>query len=169
MNTFLIPWAQMLAVSEGEGGLFDFNATLPLMMFQFILLTIVLTFICYKPISKVLDDRETFISTNLAEASEKLLKADEMSRSYDEQVQAARTSGQALLELAEKNTKDLVASEVLGARKNAAKIIEQTTIELEAKKSMALRKLDPKISELSQLIKEKLIGKEFFLFGLLKH
>ena len=35
----------MLAMSEGAGGLFDFNATLPLMAIQFVLLTTVLTFV----------------------------------------------------------------------------------------------------------------------------
>jgi len=45
MNISLIPLVQILATSEGEGGLFDFNATLPLMALQFVLLTIVLTFI----------------------------------------------------------------------------------------------------------------------------
>jgi hypothetical protein len=38
----------MLSTSEGAGGLFDFNATLPAMALQFILLTIVLTFLFYK-------------------------------------------------------------------------------------------------------------------------
>ena len=76
----------MLALAEGEGGLFDFNATLPLMALQFILLTVALTFIFYKPVAKVLEDRETFISTNLAEASEKLIKADELYKQYDEQL-----------------------------------------------------------------------------------
>ena len=41
MNISLIPLVQILATSEGEGGLFDFNATLPLMALQFVLLTIV--------------------------------------------------------------------------------------------------------------------------------
>jgi len=57
MNIFLLPATNMLALTEGEGGLFDFNATLPLMALQFVLLTVVLTFIFYKPVSKVIDER----------------------------------------------------------------------------------------------------------------
>jgi hypothetical protein len=45
MNILFMPTTQMLAMTEGAGGLFDFNATLPLMAIQFILLTVVLTFI----------------------------------------------------------------------------------------------------------------------------
>ena len=65
MNIFLMPVGSLLAVAEGSGGLFDFNATLPLMALQFILLTVVLTFVFYKPIANLLETRETFINTNL--------------------------------------------------------------------------------------------------------
>ena len=67
----------MLAMTEGAGGLFDFNATLPLMALQIILLSVVLTFVFYKPVSKVIDEREAYINDNLTTASEKLIKADE--------------------------------------------------------------------------------------------
>ena len=73
-------------MTEGAGGLFDFNATLPLMAMHVIVLMVVLTFIFYKPVSKVLDEREAYISGNLSQASEKLIKADELYKQYDEQV-----------------------------------------------------------------------------------
>ena len=85
-----MPLMQIIAAAEGAGGLFDFNATLPLMAIQFILLTVVLTFVFYKPISKVLEERETLINTNLATASEKLLKADELCKQYEEQLKEAK-------------------------------------------------------------------------------
>ena len=90
MNTLFMPATQLLAMTEGAGGLFDFNATLPLMAIQFVLLTVVLTFIFYKPVSKVLDDREAYISGNLTQASEKLIKADELYKQYDEQLKTAK-------------------------------------------------------------------------------
>lgn len=39
-----------IIINEAVGGLFDFNATLPLVGVQFILLTVLLTFILYKPV-----------------------------------------------------------------------------------------------------------------------
>ena len=114
-----MPLARMLALAEGAGGLFDFNATLPLMALQFILLTVALTFIFYKPVAKVLEDRETFISTNLAQASEKLVTADELYKQYDEQLKEARTSAQSVIAESEKEAKDTVALEITQARKDA--------------------------------------------------
>ena len=154
-----MPLARMLAMSEGAGGLFDFNATLPLMALQFILLTVALTFIFYKPVAKVLEDRETFISTNLAQASEKLVTADELYKQYDEQLKEARTSAQSVIAGSEKEAKDIVALEITQARKDATSLIEQTNKELEAQKSVALQQLETQIDELSALIKEKLLGK----------
>ena len=151
---------QMLAMTEGAGGLFDFNATLPLMAIQFILLTVVLTFVFYKPVSKVIDEREAYINGNLTTASEKLIKADELYKEYDEQLKAARISAQSVIGKSEKEAKDAVALEINQARQDAAKLIERTNKELETQKSLALQQLETQVDELSQLIKEKLLGKE---------
>jgi len=159
MNTFFLPQAIMLAMSEGAGGLFDFNATLPLMALQFILLTVVLTFIFYKPVSKHLEERESYINGNLSEASDKLIKADELYKQYDEQLKTARLDAQAVVAASEKEAKEIVASEISQARTDAANLITQTNKELEAQKSLALEKLETQVDELSQLIKEKLLGK----------
>ena len=153
----------MLAMTEGAGGLFDFNATLPLMAIQFVLLTVVLTFLFYKPVSKVIDERETYITGNLSQASEKLVKADELYKQYDEQLKTARLNAQGIIASSEKEAKDAVALEIGQARTDAANLIAQTNKELEAQKSLALQKLETQVDELSQLIKEKLLGKEVVL------
>ena len=158
-----MPLFQMLAISEGGGGLFDFNATLPFMALQFVLLTIVLTFVFYKPISNVLEERETLINTNLSTASEKLLKADELCKQYEEQLKDAKASAQTVIGTAESEAKEIVAQEIAQARKDAAGLIDQTNIELEAQKKLALQQLETQIDELSQLIKEKLVGKQAVL------
>jgi F-type H+-transporting ATPase subunit b len=163
MDFLIMPATSMLAMTEGSGGLFDFNATLPLMAIQFVLLTVVLTFIFYKPVAKVLDEREEFINGNLTKASEKLIKADELYKQYDEQLKTARIEAQAIIAQSEKEAKDIVAVEISQARTDAANLIAQTNKELEAQKSIALQKLETQVDELSELIKEKLLGKEVVL------
>ena len=158
-----MPAIQMLAMTEGAGGLFDFNATLPLMAIQFILLTVALTFVFYKPVAKVLDDRETYISTNLTSASEKLLTADDLYKQYEEQLKTARVDAQSVIAQSEKEAKDAVAAEISEARADAARLIDKTNKELEAQKTLAIEKLDTQVDEISQLIKEKLLGKEVVL------
>jgi F-type H+-transporting ATPase subunit b len=133
------------------------------MAIQFILLTVILTFIFYKPVSKVIDERETYINGNLTTASESLIKADELYKEYDEQLKTARVNAQAIIAQSEKEAKDTVALEIDQARKDATQLIERTNKELEAQKSVALEQLETQVDELSQLIKEKLLGKEVVL------
>jgi F-type H+-transporting ATPase subunit b len=135
-----MPLAQMLAMSEGAGGLFDFNATLPLMALQFIALTTILTFVYYKPVGTLLEERETLISSNLTNASERLLKADELYQQYDEQLKDARKNAQGVILVAETEAKAIVASEIAQARKDAASLIDKTNRDLEAQKKPSLRK-----------------------------
>jgi F-type H+-transporting ATPase subunit b len=133
------------------------------MAIQFVLLTVALTFVFYKPVSKVIDERETFISGNLNQASEKLITADELYKQYDEQLKTAKANAQSVIAKSEKEAKDAVALEINQARQDAAKLIERTNKELETQKSLALQQLETQVDELSQLIKEKLLGKEVVL------
>ena len=126
MNILFLPAAQMLAMTQGAGGLFDFNATLPLMALQIILLSVTLTFVFFKPVSKVIDEREAYINGNLTTASEKLIKADELYSQYDEQLKTARVNAQSVIAQSEKEAKDIVAAEINEARSDAAKLIERT-------------------------------------------
>ena len=158
-----MPTTHMLAMTEGAGGLFDFNATLPLMALQIIALTTILTFVFFKPVGSLLEERETLISSNLTTASERLLKADELYRQYDEQLKDARKNAQGVILIAETEAKEIVASEIAQARKDAASLIEKTNRDLEAQKDLALEKLETQVDELSDLIKEKLLGKEVIL------
>ena len=163
MNIFSMPVGQILALAEGSGGLFDFNATLPLMALQFILLTVVLTFIFYKPIANLLETRETFINNNLSEASQKLLQADELCKQYEEQLKEAKVGAQSAITIAEIEAKGIVAQELDQARKDAANLVNQVNKQLDAQKELALKELESQIDELSQLIKEKLLGKQAIL------
>jgi len=51
---------------ETKGALFDFDATLPAMVAQFLLLMVLLNTTFYGPVGKVIDERDTFIKDKLA-------------------------------------------------------------------------------------------------------
>ena len=60
----------------GRGGLFDFGATLPLLMIQFALLTFVLNTILYNPILNVINERNEYLLSTLTQASDLLNEAN---------------------------------------------------------------------------------------------
>ena len=55
---------------EVEGGLFDFDATLPLMAIQFIILAALLNALLYKPLGKAIDERGSYVQGKFAQAKE---------------------------------------------------------------------------------------------------
>jgi F-type H+-transporting ATPase subunit b len=151
---------KILTLIEGAGGLFDFNATLPLMAIQFILLSVVLTFVFYKPISKIVDDRNLYIKENFEAAYEKLAKADELNKEYDEKLRVANLSARAFIYESDKATKALIASEISDVGKRAIQNIQTANQDAENKRDIVLSKLsiDYGLSRAASLAGNRWVG-----------
>lgn len=96
MNILVIRATPLFTIVDAAGGLFDFNGTLPLIVGQFTLLSLVLTFLFYKPVSKRLEEREIAISCNLRYSSCYLLKASINSILYYELIESENKQAQSL-------------------------------------------------------------------------
>jgi F-type H+-transporting ATPase subunit b len=59
-----------------EGGLFDFDATLPLMAAQVVLLTFILNALFFKPVGRVVEEREDYVLTSQSDAKQKLAEVE---------------------------------------------------------------------------------------------
>jgi len=142
---------------ESEGGLFDFDATLPFMALQIILLTFVLNILFYGPVTKILDDRNTTIRNNLKEASITLVKAEEITKQYEEQLRLARDESQGIIIKARKEANEFVASQIEEGQLNAEKLVNETTQQLLLQKEQTLQTLEAQLDALSDDIKKKLL------------
>ncbi|MBW4688679.1 MAG: F0F1 ATP synthase subunit B' [Komarekiella atlantica HA4396-MV6] len=138
--------------------MFDFNATLPLMALQFLLLAALLNAIFYKPLTKVLDDRDNYIRTNTLEARERLAKAERLATEYEQQLAEARRQSQATVEAAQAEAKKITAEKIAEAQKEAQAQREQAAVEIERQKQEAMRTLEQRVDALSRQILEKLLG-----------
>ena len=74
----LLAEAGASAAGTPEGGLFDLDATLPLMALQVVILTFILNALFFRPVGKAVEDREGYIVTSRAEAKEKLAQAERL-------------------------------------------------------------------------------------------
>lgn len=101
-----------LLAEEIEGGLFDFNGTLPLMALQFLTLMVLLNNIFYKPVTKVLDERDEYIRTTLTTASSMLVKADELAAKYEEDLSEARRNAQLKIASSQKEAQNIVSEDI---------------------------------------------------------
>ncbi|MDZ8054911.1 MAG: F0F1 ATP synthase subunit B' [Aulosira sp. ZfuVER01] len=138
--------------------MFDFDATLPFMALQFLLLAALLNAIFYKPLTKVLDDRDNYIRTNTLDAKERLVKAERLTQEYEQQLAAARRQSQATIEAAQLEAKKITAQKIAEAQQEAQQERERAAIEIEQQKQEAMRSLEQRVDALSRQILEKLLG-----------
>lgn len=138
--------------------MFDFDATLPFMALQFLLLAALLNVIFYKPLTKVLDDRDNYIRTNTLEAKERIAKAERLTKEYEQQLADARRQSQAALETAQVEAKKITAQKIAEAQQEAQAQREKAAIEIEQQKQEAMRSLEQQVDALSRQILEKLLG-----------
>jgi len=110
----MVNFSILISNSEvsGPGGLFDFNATLPLVAIQFVLLMLILNTVLYSPLLTIIEERKEYILNNLAEASEILTKANELTTYYEEELSNVRKEGQLLVTDGQKIHKELLEIEL---------------------------------------------------------
>jgi F-type H+-transporting ATPase subunit b len=160
MTNTLFSLALQAVSTESEGGLFDFNATLPLMAIQILLLMVVLNIIFYKPIGQVLDERDEWIRKQLTQASEMLMKAETITKQYELDLSHERREAQSIIALAQKGAQEIVAMEIKQAQKDTEQLVTEATNQLNSQKEKALKALEEQVSSLSEQIKNKLIDKQ---------
>lgn len=144
---------------ESKGGIFDFNATLALMMFQFILLMLALNYIFYKPVTSILDERADYIRNTLTTASAYLLQADELTKKYEEALADSRRQAQNMIRKSQKEAQHIVAINIKQAQKEAEKLVDEASDQLNTQKKQALKTLEDQVNILSDHIKAKLLSR----------
>nr|YP_009295790.1 ATP synthase CFO B' chain subunit II [Schimmelmannia schousboei]AOM64725.1 ATP synthase CFO B' chain subunit II [Schimmelmannia schousboei] len=158
MNNLTILLALEEVGEKVEGGLFDFNATLPLMSLQFLALTFILNFIFYKPVGNTLDERDEYIRNSLTTASASLLKANELTRKYEQELAEARKKAQEIIKNSQQEAQQIVSVKIKDAQQQAENLISDAYSQLNIQKEQALKSLETKIDVLSDQIKLKLLG-----------
>ena len=148
-------------VTEHQGGIFDFNATLPLMMLQFVVLMLVLNFLFYRPVISVLDERADYIRNSLTTASAYLLQADELTKKYEESLLNSRRQAQGIIRQAQQEAQNIVAINIKEAQQEAQQLVEEASEQLTIQKEQALKTLEDQVDILSDQIKSKLLSRQF--------
>nr|WDB00634.1 ATP synthase CF0 B' subunit [Cavernulicola chilensis] len=154
---FLIS-TQIVILDSESGGLFDFNATLPFMAIQFLLLTLLLNIVFYGPVTNVLDKRDDYIRTSLESASTLLKEAEQLSIQHEKELVQARKEAQSLIKSSQKEAQSIVAVEVSQAQEEADRMIEESTQQLNTQKEDTIKNLEKYVETLSKQIYNKLLS-----------
>ncbi len=155
-------WTILFAVEEAakEGGLFDINATLPLMAVQFLILAAILNVVFYKPLGKAIDERAEYIRDNQLKAKERLAKAEKLAQQYELDLASTRKKSQAIIVQAQAEAQKIASEKVAEAMQEAQQMRGKAALEIEQEKQQALQTLEQQVEPLSRQILEKLLGAE---------
>lgn len=137
---------------------FDFDATLPFMALQFLVLMVVLNAVFYKPLTKTLDERDEYIRNTQVSATERLAKAQKLAQEYDQKLGETRKQSQAVITAAQADAQKIASAKIAEAQKEAQVARETAGKEIEQQKQEAMRSLEQEVDSLSRQILEKLLG-----------
>lgn len=158
-------WTILLAVeataeTAKKGGLFDFDATLPIMALQFLVLVAVLNVVFYKPLGKAIDEREELVRTNLLSAQERLEKAQKLAKQYEQDLGETRRKAADTIAQAQSEAQKLAATKIAEAQQEAQAQREQAQKEIDQQKQAAFNSLESEVASLSRQILSKILGTE---------
>jgi F-type H+-transporting ATPase subunit b len=137
--------------------MFDFDATLPLMAVQFMVLVFLLNAVFYKPLTKVLEDRSELIRSSQAGAKEGLDQVNAITQQYEKELMDSRLQYQAVIGKAQAEAQKTADEKIAAAQAEAIAAREQAKKELDVQKQSALATLETQVDALSREILDKLL------------
>ncbi|MCP9928048.1 F0F1 ATP synthase subunit B' [Cyanobium sp. CH-040] len=146
------------ATGSPEGGLFDLDATLPLMAVQVVLLTFILNALFFRPVGQAVEEREGYVTTSRAEAKQKLAQAERLAADLSEQLREARQDVQNLIVEAEQEADKLYREALAAAQAESIAVREQARSQIESEKQQALASLKAEADRLGALIVDRLLA-----------
>jgi len=141
---------------SGPGGLFDLDATLPLIAIQFVLLMIVLNIILYNPVLLVIEERKEYILTNLGKASELLRKAKNITTQYETALKLVRSEAQLEITNSQKIHKEILDLEINVSQKYIDNLVYKIANDFEDRKVLTLNNLEESVKSLCEEINTRL-------------
>ena len=141
----------------GPGGLFDFDATLPLVMVQFLVLIFILNTVLYKPLLATIDERKDYVLNILSKAVELVSQTNELITQYEEKLNTVRKQVQLEITNSQKIHKDQFESRLTEAQEKLNTTLSKEMADLSENKKLALDSLDPVVQNLCRDIETILL------------
>jgi len=149
------------AAEHGGGGLSIDPSIVITQMFNFVILLVILKFLLYKPLLKVMQDREKRISDGLdnADKADRMLAESEQTRL--ETIKAAKMESHGILDNARKSAEDARTNMLREAEEEAAKIVQsgRNVLDLERNKAaqeLKVQAVDLIIQTAEKVLREKI-------------
>ena len=154
----MINFSTLILSSEANGpdGLFDIDATLPLIAIQFLVLMVILNIILYSPLLTIIAERKEYILTNLTNAASLLEQANILADQYEQQLNSVRKETQLEIANSQKMYKEIFEIELNISQSYIDDLLDSIIDDLLAKKNTALNSLETIVQSLCSEIETRL-------------
>uniref|UniRef100_A0A7C1F7J6 ATP synthase subunit b n=1 Tax=Ammonifex degensii TaxID=42838 RepID=A0A7C1F7J6_9THEO len=133
------------------------NATLITQIIHFLLLLILLRLVAYKPILKVLEERQKYVASNIEQAERQRADAEKIKADLEAEMRRTREEAQKVIERATKASEEQAHAIIEAAKEEAARLKEGALAEIEREKEKALTELKDQVANLALLVAGKVI------------
>ena len=161
MTNWILFLATEAAEKTAEGGLFDFDATLPVMAIQFLILAAVLNALLYKPLGKAIDERGDYVQGQLTQSEEQKAQSLALAQQYEQELKDVRKESQEIIAQAQKEAQQIVSEQVQQAQQQVIAERQKASEQIAAERAEALTSLEGQVEALSKGIVQKVVGPEF--------
>ena len=138
----------------------DINATLLAQMLNFLLLVILLRVFAYKPIVKILKEREEKIANSIKQADDDAAKAQATLKEYQDQLAGARLKAQDIMDTAEKRANEEHETSIQATKSEIEQMKQAAQQEIQRERAQAVEKLKGEVIALSVAAAEKIVSKK---------
>jgi F-type H+-transporting ATPase subunit b len=141
-------------------GLVSLDATLIFQILNTLILFGALTYILFKPVKKLIEDRQNKIEDELEDAKTKNVQAESLIADYDGKIAAIEEEGRQMISAAALKAENRASEIIKAAEKEAELIKKRAEKEIEREKLKAVNELKEDIVSLSLLAASKILEKD---------
>lgn len=136
----------------------EFNATFIVAFVSFIIFTVIMNLILYKPLSKIVMERQKFIDDNYKEAKLKHEKSEAILRDKERKFEKTKHDAKTIIAEKVAETKNQKAVMTSSAQQKVGATIDEAKENLQAEKLGAQDVLSNQVVNLAQDISSKILG-----------
>jgi F-type H+-transporting ATPase subunit b len=136
----------------------DFNATFIVSVINFIVFTLIMNAIFYKPLQKVVLERQKFIDDTLEEAKVHTQKSEAILKDKERKLEKTKHDAKKIILDKSEEVKTHKAALAADAQQKAARTVESAKDELQKSKDEAQIVLSEEAKKLAQAISAKILG-----------
>lgn len=133
------------------------NNTVWAQIFHFLLLLVLLRLVAYKPLMKVIEDRQKFVADNLAQSEQQRAAAEKLKADFEAELRRSREEAQGMIERATKAGEEQAQAILEAAKQEAARVKESALADIQREKEKAVTELRDQVASLAVLVATKVV------------